>query len=252
MTTILVTGATGTLGRRLVPRLLAGGHEVRALSRRPPPSGDDRVAWVTGDLRTGTGLMAALTGVDVVVNCASAQRGDVESARQLLDATARSGPPHLVHVSIVGVDRVPLPYYRSKLTVERLVEGSGQPHTILRATQFHDLVVTMFAAQHRLPALLVPARTSVQPVDAGDVADRLAELAAAGPAGRVADFGGPEVLDGVDLARRYLRAVGRRRPVLPVFVPGTIGRGYREGGHLAPDHTDGRLTFGRFLAGVGR
>lgn len=244
----LVTGATGTLGRQLVPRLVAADRGVRALSRRAPSSDGDRVEWVVGDLRAGTGLERAVAGVDAIVHCATAQRGDVAAARQLLGAAAQAGSPHLVYISIVGVDRVPLGYYKSKLTVERLVADSGLPFTILRATQFHDLVLTMFSMQRRLPVLLVPARTSVQPVDAGEVAARLTELVTAEAAGRVADLGGPEIRDGVDVARCYLRAFGRRRRVLPVRVPGKIGRAYRDGGHLAPAHADGHLTFDQFLA----
>ncbi|MEO6887253.1 MAG: hypothetical protein ABI232_13345, partial [Jatrophihabitantaceae bacterium] len=91
------------------------------------------------------------------------------------------------------------------------------------------------------------ARTSVQPVDAGDVADRLGELAGAAPAGRVTDLGGPQILEGADLAHRYLTAFGRRRPVVPVPVPGKFGRSFRDGGHLAPEHADGLLGFDEFL-----
>jgi uncharacterized protein YbjT (DUF2867 family) len=246
--TTLVTGATGTLGRQLVPRLVAAGRDVRALSRRAHAAEEARVEWVVGNLRGGTGQERAVTGVDAIVHCATSQRGDLDAARQLLRAAARAGSPHLVYVSIVGIDRVPVGYYRTKLAVERLVADSGLPFTILRATQFHDLILTMFSTQRRLPALLVPARTSVQPVDAGEVADRLTELVAGGPARRVADFGGPEIRDSGDLARRYLRAFGRRRAVLSVPVPGKIGRALRDGGQLAPAHAAGQLTFDQFVA----
>jgi uncharacterized protein YbjT (DUF2867 family) len=246
--TILVTGATGTLGRQLVPRLLAAGHQVRALSRHPNRPEAAGVEWLVADLRKGIGLAAAVSGSDVIVHCASAQRGDLQAARQLVDAARGAGTPHVVYISIVGVDRVPLGYYKTKLAVEQLLSESGLPLTILRATQFHDLVLTMFTAQRRLPVLMVPSRTSVQPVDAGEVAERLAELAGAQPAGRVDDFGGPEELDGVDLARRYLRAFGRRRLVLPVRIPGRTGAAYREGLHMVPAHRSGRITFDEFLA----
>jgi uncharacterized protein YbjT (DUF2867 family) len=245
---ILLTGATGTLGRQLLPRLIAAGHEVRALSRRRHASEQDRADWLLGELHAGTGLDRAVTGVEVIVHCASARRGDLVAARRLLDAARCAGAPHLVYISIVGVDRVPLGYYQTKLAVERLIADSGLPSTILRATQFHDLVLTMFAAQRRSPLLLVPARTGVQPIDAGEVANRLAELAAAQPAGRVTDLGGPEILDGIDIAHRYLRAYGRRRLVTPVFIPGRTGRAYRDGGHLTPDHADAHVTFEQFLA----
>jgi uncharacterized protein YbjT (DUF2867 family) len=174
---------------------------------------------VSGDLGRGEGIDAAVAVVDVIVHCASGLRGDVEAARHLLEAARRAGSPQLVYISIVGVDRTPLGYYRAKLAVERLVENSGLPWTILRATQFHDLLMRMFAAQRWLPVLLVPARTSFQPIDAGEVAARLAELATAAPAGRVADLGGPEIRTATGLAHYYLHAYSRHRPVLPVLIP---------------------------------
>jgi uncharacterized protein YbjT (DUF2867 family) len=207
---ILVTGGTGTLGRILVQRLTAEPDaQVRVLSRRPAPAGQLPAGWATADLRAGR--------------------------------------PHLVYISIVGVDRVPVGYYKSKLEVERLVEGSGLPWTVLRTTQFHQLILRGCEMLARLPVLLVPAATSFQPIDAGEVASRLAELATGPLAGRVPDMGGPEIRGAGDLARSYLEARGRRRRVLPVRLPGAAFAGYRNGYHLAPDHAVGRVTFARFL-----
>jgi uncharacterized protein YbjT (DUF2867 family) len=248
---VLVTGGTGTLGRHVVSRLLDGGHAVRVLSRRERSAeawaGAPAVEWAVGDLRAGRGVDAAVAGQQVIVHCATG-RGDVAAARQLLDAARSAGSPHLVYISIVGVDRVPFVYYRAKLEVERLVAASRLPFSILRATQFHNLVTAVFGAQRRLPVLMVPARTDVQPVDAGEVATRLAEIAAGEPVGRAPDFGGPEVRHGTDLARVFLAAHGLRRRVVSVWLPGKAGRGYREGGHLAPDRAEGRITFEQFLA----
>jgi uncharacterized protein YbjT (DUF2867 family) len=139
---------------------------------------------------------------------------------------------------------VPLGYYRTKLGVEEQLSGSA--HTIVRATQFHDLLLRLFTVQRRLPALLVPSSTRFQPVDTGDVADRLVECVAAGASGRVTDFGGPQAVSATDLAQQYLRARGSRRGVVAVRIPGKVGRGYRDGGHLTAQ-TDGRITFDQFL-----
>ncbi|GAA3774816.1 NAD(P)H-binding protein [Plantactinospora mayteni] len=242
---ILVTGGTGRLGRALVPRLLSAGHAVRLLSRQPPP--DDRT-W-RGDLLTGDGLAQAVTGVGVIIHCATGNgRGDTEATRNLIQAAVRAGRPHLIYVSIVGVDRVALSYYRAKLACERLLEASGLPWTIQRTTQFHDLIVWMCDIQRWLPAIVMPAGVSFQPIDTGEVAARLADLASAAPVGRAPDMGGPEVRAAADLARAYARARSSHRPVLAVPLPGSAIRGYRQGGHLAPDHTVGRITFDQFLA----
>jgi uncharacterized protein YbjT (DUF2867 family) len=249
---ILVTGGSGTLGRHLVARLLAAGHEVRVLSRRPRPAGAPAAAgWMVGELRSGEGLAAAAAGVGVIVHCASDSRRprvDIEGTPNLLRAARAAGTPHLVHISIVGVDRVPYRYYQAKLQAERLIQTSGLGWTILRATQFHQLVLLVAGALARLPVVPVPADTSFQPIDAAEVADRLAELAVGPPRGRVPDMGGPEIRTATDLLGAYLHAAGRHRPVLPLRLPGKVFAGYRQGGHLAPDRAVGRRTCEQFLA----
>ncbi|MFJ6570221.1 SDR family oxidoreductase [Streptomyces sp. NPDC091292] len=241
MTTILVTGGTGTLGSLVSERLRARGHEVRVLSRHA-----ERYAV---DLRTGAGLDAAVEGVDTVVHCASAQRGDVGAARNLVAALTKAGTGHLVYISIVGVDEVPLGYYRQKREVERIVEESGLGWTVLRTTQFHDLVVSLLQGLARTPLLLpVPAGVADQPIEVAEVADRLAALAEGAPAGRVPDMGGPEVLGFPGLAGAYLGATGRRRRIVPVRLAGGVYRALREGRHLTPERAVGRGTFAAYLA----
>ncbi|MFF4357801.1 SDR family oxidoreductase [Streptomyces sp. NPDC001604] len=243
MTTILVTGGTGTLGRLVTERLRADGHEVRVLSRHSRP--------YAVDLREGgAGLEAAVAGVDTIVHCATTQTGgDEKAAGNLIAAARRAGVEHLLYISIVGVDRVPYPYYRTKFAVEKQIEESGLGWTVLRATQFHDLLVMVFKALAKLPVMLLPARVSDQPVEVAEVAARLAELAAGAPAGRVEDMGGPEVRTFESLARAFLKATGRRRAVLNVPLWGKAYRAFRSGGHLAPEHALGKGTFEEYLAG---
>src|SRR6266540_2189506 len=147
---ILVTGGTGTLGRLVVGRLRAAGCDVRVLSRhgRSPERG---VEFVTGDLATGDGIDAAVQGTKIIVHCAGSAKGDGDKARSLVRAAAQVGARHLVYISVVGADRVPIAsgidramfgYFESKLAAERIVTDSGVPWTTLRATQFHDLVLT--------------------------------------------------------------------------------------------------------------
>ncbi len=243
MTTTLVTGATGRLGTPTVARLRAAGHDVRALSRRSGPG------LTTGDLRTGAGLREALTGVDTVLHLATGPRGtgDVTLARTLVEGAADADVRHLVLISIVGIDDVPLPYYRDKVVVERVVRESGVPHTILRATQFHHLVAGLFAVQRALPVLAAPS-VALQPIAVEDIADRLLELVGSAPAGRVADIGGPEQHALPDLARLWARATGTRRPVVPVTLPGRVFAAYRAGSSLVPGPPYGRRTFAEHLA----
>jgi len=234
MTPILVTGGTGTLGRVVVRELTAAGRDVRVLSR-----------GTGGDLVTGTGLAAALADVDTVVHLATTLRGrrDVTATRNLVDAAPDLR--HLVFVSIVGIDRIPLGYYRGKLAAERIV--AERPHTILRATQFHDLIRTLLAGAAKLPVMPVP-KLRAQPVDVRDVAARLAGLATGEPQGRVPDLGGPAVRTFDELADEYLRATGKRRRKVGISWPGKIFRGYRDGGNLVPGDPAGTITFAEYLA----
>lgn len=238
MTTTLVTGATSGPGRPTVDGLRAAGHDVRALSRTA-------AGHVIGDLSTGAGLADALAGVDTVVHLATNRRKDLRDTERLLTAARDAGVGHLVYLSIVGVDRIPYGYYVDKLANEQAIAASGIPFTILRATQFHSFPGELL---RMLGGFLWPRGLDIQPVGVVDVAARLVELATAAPAGRVADFGGPEILGADDILRR-LQAAGRaRRVVLPVALPGKTFAAYRAGHHLAGLPGAGRQTFDEWLA----
>lgn len=241
MRTILVTGGTGNLGRPTTARLQGAGHDVRVLSRRSGPN------LTTGDLTKGTGLREALNGVDTVVHLATS-RGSADAAqtRNLIEALRPSGVEHLIVISIVGIDQIPLAYYRSKLETERVVEQSGLPYSLVRATQFHNLVDQVFTAQRFLPVLLAPS-IKLQPIAVDDVATRLTELAAGQPTGRVPDIGGPEQRSVRDLARIWKQAAGSHRPVVPIRLPGKAFRAFAAGAAMTGDTTYGQKTFADYL-----
>jgi uncharacterized protein YbjT (DUF2867 family) len=248
---VLVTGATGTLGRKLVGAATAAGHNVRAMSRRSHV-GYTGVHWSQGDLLANTGVDAAVEGVDVVVHCATQGTSDkdVTSTENLITAARRAGVAHIVYVSIVGIDRIPLPYYKTKLRVERALEASGVGHTVLRATQFHDLIKMTFSIQRFSPLLCALRGVRFQPIDTREVTSRLVELIDCEPGGRVTDIGGPAVHTHAELARIYLADRGGRRPVVEVPVPGRIVAGYRAGANLAPDNPVGTIGFADYLAEI--
>jgi uncharacterized protein YbjT (DUF2867 family) len=253
---ILVTGGTGTLGRRLVPRLSEAGGDVRVLTRRARPD-EDGIRYLAGDLATGEGVEAAVDGVATIVHCAGGARGDDALTRDLVEAvSARAGTPHLVYISVVGADRVPIVgagdramfgYFGFKLASERVVAESGLPWTTLRATQFHDLILMTVRQLAKLPVVPAPA-ARFQPVDTDEVAARLVELALGQPAGLVPDLGGPRVYRLADLVRGYLRATGRRRPIISIRVPGRAARAVRAGANLTPERAVGKRTWEEFLA----
>jgi len=243
---VLVTGGTGRLGRHVVRRLRDAQCEVRVLTRRSRESADG-VEFVRGDLATGEGVAAAVDGAAAIVHCATSSKGDVAATQNLVRAASQAGTPHLVYVSIVGIDHISSwGYPKAKLRAERIVAECGLPWTILRVTQFYDYILTGLQKLARLPVVPVPAGFDVQPIDPGEVAARLVELTLSEPAGRVPDLAGPQVSSWAGLLRGYLRASHRRRWVIPVRIPGTSA--VRAGGLLpAPGYSVGRRTWEQFL-----
>lgn len=254
---ILVTGGTGTLGRLVVARLHDAGHQVRVLTRRDHEN-KEGIAFVTADLATGQGIEAAVDGSEIIIHCAGSTKGDEDKARHLVGAASHAGTRHLVYISVVGADKIPVAsridralfgYFASKLAAERIVADSGLPWTTLRATQFHDLTLMTVSQMARMPLIPVPTGFRFQPVDTGEVAARLVELALGTPAGLVPDLAGPRIYEMVDLVRGYLQAIGKHRPILPVRIPGRAAAAFRAGANLAPDRAVGHRTWEEFLGG---
>ncbi|PBC77157.1 uncharacterized protein YbjT (DUF2867 family) [Streptomyces sp. TLI_235] len=243
---IAIVGGTGTLGHHVTEELRARGHEVRVLSRRSPEH--------PVDLTTGAGLAAALAGCDAVVDAANsrsaqgAERTLVDGTRNLLAAERAAGVAHHVCVSIVGCDRVPVGYYRVKTDQERAVTEGPVPWTVVRITQFHELLAEMFGLLGRWRLLTVP-HARLQSIAAEDAARAVAD-AAEQPArlGRI-EAAGPETTDARELARTWRAVTGRRALQLPLPLPGAVGRALRAGGLTTqrPD-TRGTVTFADWLA----
>jgi uncharacterized protein YbjT (DUF2867 family) len=240
----------------VVARLLDAECHVRVLTRHPQKS-QPRLEFVAGDLSTGVGIEAAVEGITTIVHCAGTNKGDEVKAQYVARAAARAGAGHLVFISVVGADRIPVTsaidramfgYFASKLAAERVVADSGVPWTTLRATQFHDLVWITVRQMSRLPVIPVPVGFRFQPVDAGEVAARLVELAVGKPAGLVPDMAGPRVYEMATLIREYLRASRKHRLLVPVWLPGKAARAVRMGGNVAFDQPVGRRTWEEFLA----
>jgi uncharacterized protein YbjT (DUF2867 family) len=244
---VAVAGGTGTVGRHVVAALREAGHRPVVLSRS---EGVDLVA--------GSGLDAALDGVEAVVDVTSTPTLSSRRSREffsavtqnLLAAEQRAGVGHHVALSIVGVDRGRTGHYAGKLAQEDLVEHGPVPWTILRATQFHEFASQMHQALRVGPWHLSP-RMRTQPVAAAEVGRRLAELAVTAPAGRTRELGGPDERWLPDLVRAWDQAQGGRGRVLAVPMPGPLGRAMRGGMLLpAPGADLGEQTFDEWLAAL--
>lgn len=242
---IAVAGGTGMVGAHVVRILRERGHEPVVLARS---------AGV--DLVTGTGVAAALEGVDAVIDVAStatsAERAAVAffdvTTRNLLAAEREAGIGHHVLLSIIGVPEAPHGYYAGKARQEELVVAAGRGWSLLRAAQFHEFAVQMTQRMRVGPFVVSPAMRT-QPVAAAEVAAALVDIAEGAPRGIDRELAGPRIESMPDMVRRYLRAIGRRTPVLGVALPGAFGRALRDGTILpGPDARLGSQTFDEWLA----
>jgi uncharacterized protein YbjT (DUF2867 family) len=248
---VLVVGGTGGLGRLVVQELATRGHQLRVLSRQRQAGSftTPAVEPFVGDLSSGAGLAAAMSGVDVVVNTVNASRHVdqvmVDGTRKLVRAAAEAGVQHVLGVGIVGAEALSalVPYYRAKVAQEQALSSGGVPWSWLRATQFHEFVGQTVAALARFPVLLPAPAVRYQPIDRGEVAVALADAVAAGPAGRLPDVAGPQVLSLAHLARTWLQAQGESRRVVEIPLPTRFGRRLRDGMLCNPERAVGRRTF---------
>jgi uncharacterized protein YbjT (DUF2867 family) len=207
---IVVIGGTGLIGSKTVAILRKGNHEVLAAS---PQNGVNTI--------TGEGLKEAMSGAEVVVDLANSpsfqDKAVLEffetAGRNLLTAEAAAGVRHHVALSIVAVDRTDNGYFRAKLAQEKLVEASGIPHTIVRATQFLEFLRAIADSSAdgnvvRLPPCLF------QPIAADDVAANVADVAVAPPRNGIIEIAGPERAPFDEIVARYLKAVADPREVV--------------------------------------
>lgn len=250
---LLIFGGTGHLGQDLVRLALREGHTVRIASRRErsldlPPD----VQWARADLRTGAGLAESVQGMDAIVFSAGDPKHhasvEIDGMKRLLEVSKAASIAHLLFVSIVGIDHLPIPYYRTKRHAEQLIETSGLPYSILRATQFHYFLDLMLRGLNRVPLLLpVPSEFRIQPVATEDVAERILRAIEAGPAGRLADFAGPEIFSLKEAAKLWQRATGTRKPVVSIPIPGNLGRAFRAGHNTDPAADRGSIRLAEWL-----
>jgi uncharacterized protein YbjT (DUF2867 family) len=257
---VLVTGGTGTLGRVVVADATAAGHRAVTMSRKPAPDASAAPRWATANIVSGDGLAAAVADMDVVIHAASDPRGDPaadeEGTRRLAAVAKAARVRHLVFVSIVGIDKIPLPYYQRKLAAERVLAASGQQYSILRATQFHSFIDFLFGkSAASMPLVMpLPAGYQVQSVDLEDVSARLLRAVDDGPRGLLPDFGGPERLTVRQAARIWQDARRVRKPIVSFPSFNAASRAFRAGYNTLPADTPaenrGTLGWREWLARV--
>lgn len=254
-TKLAVAGATGRVGRHLVSKLKADGHEVIAISRSRGV-----------DLITGDGLLDALAGVECVIDVATGPSPEQDAATEFFTTAARNlhrageaaGVERMVVVSIIGCDRFTAGYNAAKLAHERAATQGPIPVRILRAAQFHEFVGQLLDWGSQGDVSYVP-RMRTQLIAARRVAEALAELAVASDAeaaledGRIPELAGPRVERLVEMAQLVAAARGGPARVEEVSDPDDPDRELFETDGLlpGPEATLAGPTFEEWLATTG-
>jgi uncharacterized protein YbjT (DUF2867 family) len=231
----LVTGATGYLGGRLVPRLLAKGHAVRCLVRDPGKLRDvpwfDQVEVVRGDVLDPSTLGPAMADVDVVhylvhsLNDKNFADADRDGARHTAEAARTAGMRRIVYLGGLHPSGVDLsPHLASRAEVGEVFLRSGVPTAVLQAAVIIGSGSASFEMlrylTERLPVMVTPrwVHNRIQPIAVQDVLSYLVRAVDLPPeVNRTFDIGGPDVLTYLDMMLRYARVAGlRKRLVVPV------------------------------------
>ena len=233
--TVLVTGATGFVGRHLVPELVDRGFAVRAMTRHPETY-DGPGEPVAGDVSDPGSLAAPLEGVDVAVYLVHSlddddfEQRDAEAAKAFGLAAAASGVRQIVYLGGLGKDDDDLsPHLRSRREVERLLGEAGVPVTTLRAAIVVGAGGISWEMTRQLiknlPAMVVPrwAATRTQPIALDDVVRYLAGVVGREESfGNAYEIGGPDQLSYVDMLQQAAEVInGHRVPIVtvPVLTP---------------------------------
>lgn len=260
-TKILVIGGSGVLGSAVVNTLqtehipfLTGSRNHVKKDSYSTVNQSTEVPWTRVDLVMGVGLAEALAGVDTVLHLASApgkigrEFYETVITRNLLNALKRSDVNHLIYSSIVGVDKVPYSYYRAKFEAEELIQTGQTPYTILRATQFHDLIDFAISKLMSLPVGFIPKNLIDQPIDVNAVGSELCRLTQAGPQQRILNLGGPQVLDAGTLTRIWMKYRNVSKPIIPLPTIGRLMNSFAKGEHTCPEKAIGSQTWEAYLA----
>jgi uncharacterized protein YbjT (DUF2867 family) len=257
MSRVLVAGGTGLAGSAVVAACLARNADVRVISRHalPPDSPRRHLAaqYLQADVAGPDGLNAALADVDVVIDVLNgslggARRTLTEGAKNLAAGAVAAGVGRLVLLSVVNVDEVQFSYHQAKTAQETIYRESRLPVTIVRATQFHEFVTAVFDAGRKLHITPRFRGAKFQTIAVDDVARVLADTALSGQAPEgIVNIGGPEVLGMDAMARIYRQFTRARGPVVPVPMPGPVGKYFRSGANLTRKNAVGKITYAQWL-----
>ena len=235
---ILITGGTGLLGQAVCSLFQQRNILYTTSTHRQALKNN----MVIMNLETGEGIKEAVSSKKFILHLASDKKhpdNDVSGTQKLLNEIKHQGlNPHFIYISIVGIEKLPMTYFKQKLQTEELIKNSGISWSILRATQFHNYVDQILKQLLKLPIGILPKKVLVQPIDVLPVAKRLLEMSFQEPTYRTDNIGGKEILSLDALSQSWMLIQNIKKPLLNLPLWGSIGNNLIKGALTCSQKTD--------------
>lgn len=245
---ILVTGGTGFLGNAVCDLFDQHNISYTIATHRRVCMKDNRIFM---DLASGEGIEDAVRGKKVILHLASDKThpaNDIKGTRALLDKLQYlEQDTHLIYISIVGVDKLRLPYFKEKWQVEKDIMQSGQLYSILRATQFHKYIEQILHQFLKWPAAILPKQVLIQPVNVAPVAAALFLMSQNPATCKTENLGGKQVLSLADAATIWLKHRNRKKLIFNFPLVGAAGKNLKAGALTCEDQPGTGITWGEWL-----
>lgn len=221
---ILITGATGLLGKAVCSVLLKRGIQYTVATHRKPIENE----MVYLDLASMEGMDSASLNKPIILHLASDKKhpeNDFYGTKRLLHQIVEQGyNPHFIYISIVGIDQLPITYFKRKFQVEEEIKKSGVSYSILRTTQFHNFIDQILKQSLKFRLSILPKKILVQPIDVTVVAEKLINMCFEQPSNHIESIGGQEVLSLGEMVDFWLGVKNKHKTVMNMPVWGRTGR----------------------------
>lgn len=242
------------MGSVLVSQLSKNNFRFKVLTSKITEGAPTSSSLIYGNLANGNGLKTALRGVEVIIHCASNffdhEKVDVAGTQNLINSLDKATVRLLIYVSIVGVDDIPLPYYRSKRKAESIIQQSGFPYLILRFTQFHNFVRYLLNGfEHNsvsLPYVEIPDGLQFQSISMDDAAKTILFNTKSMNLG-IIETGGPEILKLDKMAEIYLRLKKSNKTLKLIEVNDELHKAFIGGKNLTKNKLKDGINWEMFL-----
>ncbi|MEM1122889.1 MAG: ankyrin repeat domain-containing protein [Bacteroidota bacterium] len=224
---LFITGHTGLLGQSVIRALEAKNWPITVGSRKQPLSRGN-LGWQHFDLddrNTPQHLNGCDTLLHLATNTDPKADSDIRGCKQLLSVARKENIQKIIYISIVGVDQVPLKYFKNKQRVEQLIQSSGIPYSILRATQFHAFF-EQEVKKHLHKSFIIIPDLLYQPIATKVVAQKLIDLCQQPPINDITEIGGPTTISYRAAIQHYLTLNNQHKKVfsIPNFLLGKLGK----------------------------